>query len=173
MTFSAKPRPTERTATNNKQEPSSSSVKRGDEHLVTIVGLMMAVADGNSRSSRSLCSQTLIPPIPPSGRTEWKRQPKSCSLHNSNWVCQFSSSKTDAVSSEAVFFCPTPPWLLLTVWFLIKNEGKKLNEADLLLMGRHLSRVRFYQKLNNFGYKLYLKPVRLYEQENETTSERY
>src|SRR3989344_8315510 len=56
---------------------------------------------------------------------------------------------------------------------LVKNKGEKLNEADLVLIGRHLSRVRFYQKLNNFGYKLYLKPVRLYEQENETTSERY
>ena len=52
---------------------------------------------------------------------------------------------------------------------LIKNEGKKLNEADLLLIGRHLNRVRFYQKLNDFGYKLYLKPVKLYEQEDGTT----
>src|SRR3990167_138261 len=52
---------------------------------------------------------------------------------------------------------------------LIKNEGEKLNEADLLLIGRHLSRVRFYQKLNNFGYKLYLKPVKLYEQEDGAT----
>lgn len=52
---------------------------------------------------------------------------------------------------------------------LIKNEGRKLNEADLLLIGRHLNRVRFYQKLNNFSYKLCLKPVKLYEQENGTT----
>ncbi|MDP3697609.1 MAG: NYN domain-containing protein [Candidatus Taylorbacteria bacterium] len=52
---------------------------------------------------------------------------------------------------------------------LIKNEGAKLNEADLLLIGRHLKRVRFYQKLNSFGYKLCLKPVKLYEQEDGTT----
>lgn len=52
---------------------------------------------------------------------------------------------------------------------LIKDGGKKLNEADLLLIGRHLNRVRFYQKLNDFGYKLYLKPVKLYEQEDGTT----
>lgn len=52
---------------------------------------------------------------------------------------------------------------------LIKNEGTKLNEADLLLMGRHLKRVRFYQKLDSFGYKLYLKPVKLYDQEDGTT----
>ncbi len=52
---------------------------------------------------------------------------------------------------------------------LISNEGAKLNEAELLLIGRHLQRVRFYQKLNNFGYKLFLKPVKLYEQEDGTT----
>lgn len=52
---------------------------------------------------------------------------------------------------------------------LIKNDGTKLNEADLLLIGRHLKRVRFYQKLNSFGYKLYLKPVKLYDQDDGTT----
>ena len=52
---------------------------------------------------------------------------------------------------------------------LIRNEGEKLNEAQLLLIGGHLQRTRFYQKLNNFGYKLFLKPVKLYEQEDGTT----
>lgn len=52
---------------------------------------------------------------------------------------------------------------------LISNEGEQLNEAYLLLIGIHLQRVRFYQKLNNFGYKLFLKPVKLYEQEDGTT----
>lgn len=52
---------------------------------------------------------------------------------------------------------------------IIKNKGAELNEADLLLISRHLKRVRFYQKLNNFGYKLYLKPVKLYDQEDGTT----
>ena len=52
---------------------------------------------------------------------------------------------------------------------LIKNRGDKLNEADLLLISRHLKRVHFYQKLNSFGYKLYLKPVKLYDQEDGTT----
>ena len=33
---------------------------------------------------------------------------------------------------------------------LIKNKGKELNEAELLLIGRHLQRVRFYQKLSKF-----------------------
>lgn len=52
---------------------------------------------------------------------------------------------------------------------LIKDGGKKFNEADLLLLGRHLQRVRFYHKLATFGYKLFLKPVKLYEQEDGTT----
>ena len=52
---------------------------------------------------------------------------------------------------------------------LIKNEGKKLNEAELLLLSRHLQRVRFYHKLLSFGYKLFLKPVKLYTQDDGST----
>lgn len=52
---------------------------------------------------------------------------------------------------------------------LIKDKGLKLNEAEMLLIGRHLRRVRFYKKLSQFGYILYLKPVKLYEQEDGTT----
>jgi uncharacterized LabA/DUF88 family protein len=51
----------------------------------------------------------------------------------------------------------------------INKEGKNLNEADLLLVSRHLSRIRFYLKLQEFGYKLFLKPVKLYYQENRST----
>ena len=43
------------------------------------------------------------------------------------------------------------------------------DEARILLIGRHLQRVRFYLKLEQFGYKLFLKPVKLYEQEGGTT----
>jgi len=52
---------------------------------------------------------------------------------------------------------------------VIKNKANKLNEAELLLIGRHLQRVRFYLKLKEFGYELHLKPVKLYEQEDGTT----
>ena len=52
---------------------------------------------------------------------------------------------------------------------LLKNEGEKLDEATIVLIGRHLKRVRFYKKLEEFGYKLFLKPVKLYEQEDGTT----
>jgi len=52
---------------------------------------------------------------------------------------------------------------------LIKERGKKFDEAYLILISRHLQRVRFYLKLEEFGYKLYLKPVKLYEQEDGST----
>lgn len=53
-----------------------------------------------------------------------------------------------------------------------KREASRLNEADLLLLSRHLQRVRFYLKLKQFGYDLYLKPVKLYEQEDGTTKKK-
>lgn len=52
---------------------------------------------------------------------------------------------------------------------IIGNRANSLNEAHLLLIGRHLQRVRFYRHLERFGYKLFLKPVKLYEQEDGTT----
>jgi len=51
----------------------------------------------------------------------------------------------------------------------LKKEGDKLSEARLLLLHRHLQRVRFYLKLQKFGYELHLKPVKLYEQEDGST----
>jgi len=52
---------------------------------------------------------------------------------------------------------------------LIREEGNKFNEAELLLIGRHLKRVNFYQKLDNFGYQLFLKPVKIYDQDDGST----
>ncbi len=52
---------------------------------------------------------------------------------------------------------------------LLKNQNEKLDEATILLIGRHLKRVRFYKKLEEFGYTLFLKPVKLYEQDHGTT----
>jgi len=52
---------------------------------------------------------------------------------------------------------------------LIKNKSEKLNEAELILIGRYLQRVRFYLKLLEFGYSLFLKPVKMYEQEDGLT----
>ena len=44
-----------------------------------------------------------------------------------------------------------------------------MSEAMLLLLNRHLQRVRFYLKLAKFGYELHLKPVKLYDQDDGTT----
>ena len=52
---------------------------------------------------------------------------------------------------------------------LLSDKKRKFNEAELLLASRHLSRIKFYQKLEQFGYKLLLKPVKLYEQEDGST----
>ena len=51
----------------------------------------------------------------------------------------------------------------------IKKEKKNLDEAKLLLLSKHLGRIRFYLKLKEFGYKLFLKPVKLYHQEDGST----
>lgn len=52
---------------------------------------------------------------------------------------------------------------------IINHEGKKFDEAQLLLLSRHYNRLRFYLKLQKFGYKLFLKPVKLYHQEDGST----
>lgn len=52
---------------------------------------------------------------------------------------------------------------------LIQNKARKLNEAEILLIGRHLQRIKFYRRLYKFGYQLFLKPVKLYEQDDGTT----
>jgi uncharacterized LabA/DUF88 family protein len=49
---------------------------------------------------------------------------------------------------------------------LVKKKGKEMTEAQLVLMDRHLKRVRFYRKLEKFGYCLVLKPVKTYEEED-------
>lgn len=52
---------------------------------------------------------------------------------------------------------------------ILKNNGKNLSEAEILLIGRHLQRIRFYVHLDKFGYNLFMKPVKLYEKEDGTT----
>ena len=51
----------------------------------------------------------------------------------------------------------------------IKNKGDQLDDARLILVSRHLQRVKFYLKLESFGYELHLKPVKLYYENDETT----
>lgn len=51
----------------------------------------------------------------------------------------------------------------------IKEHGSMLDEARLLLVSRHLQRIKFYLRLKQFGYKLYLKPVKTYYQADGKT----
>ncbi|MDD5569450.1 MAG: NYN domain-containing protein [Candidatus Pacebacteria bacterium] len=51
---------------------------------------------------------------------------------------------------------------------IIKEQGNQMNDAMLLLLNRHLQKIHFYLKLKEFGYELYLKPVKLFEQEDGT-----
>lgn len=52
---------------------------------------------------------------------------------------------------------------------IIKSKGEKLDDAKLILISRHLQRIKFYLKLESFGYELYLKPVKLYHENDEIT----
>lgn len=45
---------------------------------------------------------------------------------------------------------------------LIEEKGDKISEAELKLLDRHLKRVRFYIKIEKFGYNLILKPVKTF-----------
>ncbi len=71
----------------------------------------------------------------------------------------------DYLKSDAVPIEDLEKYLLK----IIKERGNEMNEAMLLLLNRHLQRVRFYLKLKQFGYELHLKPVKLYEQDDGTT----
>lgn len=51
---------------------------------------------------------------------------------------------------------------------IIKTKGQSLKEAEFLLIGKHLQRVRFFHLLRKFGYHLILKPVKHYIQEDGT-----
>lgn len=45
----------------------------------------------------------------------------------------------------------------------------KLIQKENLEAKQHIKRIKFYAKLKKFGYRLLLKPVKLYSQENEKT----
>ena len=51
----------------------------------------------------------------------------------------------------------------------IKEKIEYMSEAKLALLDRHLKRIRFYLKIEQFGYQLVLKPVKTYEDEEGNT----
>jgi len=54
----------------------------------------------------------------------------------------------------------------------VKESKNSLKDLEILLLGRHLQRIRFYLKLKKFGYQLHLKPVKIYEQNDGTTEKK-
>lgn len=50
----------------------------------------------------------------------------------------------------------------------VQQNKERLTEARLALIDRHLRRVLFYKKLASFGYDLYLKPVKTYDQDTDS-----
>lgn len=52
--------------------------------------------------------------------------------------------------------------------FSLFKKNADLSEGTFVLLGRHLRRVRFYRNLEKFGYTLFLKPVKRYEQADDT-----
>ena len=51
----------------------------------------------------------------------------------------------------------------------MKEKTKYMSEAKLALLDRHLKRIRFYLKIEKFGYQLVVKPVKTYEDEEGGT----
>jgi uncharacterized LabA/DUF88 family protein len=58
----------------------------------------------------------------------------------------------------------------LLVYLRQRLKLKHLSESQIIVLGKHIQRVKFYRKLAIFGYILKLKPVKIYRnQEGETT----
>lgn len=81
----------------------------------------------------------------------------------------------DYLKNESVPIKELEEYLFINHSNLLKNlrvaidEGKKINVEDakeLEAIENHIGRTCFYLKLKEFGYELYLKPVKFYYQEN-------
>jgi uncharacterized LabA/DUF88 family protein len=51
----------------------------------------------------------------------------------------------------------------------IKDKNQYLTDARLTLIDRHLKRIRFYNKVEQFGFHLVLKPIKTYEDDDGNT----
>ena len=49
-----------------------------------------------------------------------------------------------------------------------KLKDEKLSESEIILLGRHIQRIKFYRKLKKFGYTLKLKPTKIYKDGDRT-----
>lgn len=73
--------------------------------------------------------------------------------------------KYDYLKNDCVPIKEIRKWLEV----MIKRDGRKWDEAKLILFSKHLQRIKFYLKLQQFGYDLFLKPVKLYHQPDGST----
>jgi len=55
---------------------------------------------------------------------------------------------------------------------ILKSKGKHIKKTELQQLNGQLQRVKFYRKLDQFGYELHLKPVKLYYSENGTAKKK-
>lgn len=54
----------------------------------------------------------------------------------------------------------------------MRDEKKLLKEGEIILLERNIQKTKFYLKLEEFGYILRLKPVKLYKDENGRISKK-
>ena len=54
----------------------------------------------------------------------------------------------------------------------IKENEESLTDIELLVLNRHVQRIRFYLKLKKFGFDLHLKPVKIYLKSDGTTEKK-
>lgn len=53
-----------------------------------------------------------------------------------------------------------------------KLVKSKLSQAQIVLLGRHIQRAKFYRKLKQFGYELKLKPVKIFTDDEGNTTKK-
>jgi len=53
-----------------------------------------------------------------------------------------------------------------------KLKNNELGEAEIIILGMHIKRAKFYKKLEAFGYKLQLKPVKIYKDDSGNTTKK-
>jgi uncharacterized LabA/DUF88 family protein len=51
----------------------------------------------------------------------------------------------------------------LTEYLIKKMRDPHTEERDIILIDKHIKQIKFYQKLESFGYELRLKPVKSYK----------
>ncbi|MBI2641373.1 NYN domain-containing protein [Candidatus Roizmanbacteria bacterium] len=55
----------------------------------------------------------------------------------------------------------------LLEYLMDKLRGKDISDEEIILVGKHIKRVKFYLKLKQFGYSLQLKPTKIYWDEGK------